>query len=352
MKTVTPLSPPGQPKEADASPGYDFDGESMYNPSKDKQIEEFRGSHYFLSNASPYPVDYEKVRYPTIDHAFVAASTLNETDRQNIAEMESPTQARRAARDVQVRSDWEDVKHGIMLELIRTKFTSEKEKDRLLATGNATLINRNTRGDTTWGVDLKTGVGENELGTLLMRVRDELRGGVEQEQPSTSHVEKDVASPDTAQQDVAPEQETLVIEFDAKRKPETRNIAHMRHHVHENGDISYSFSDLHSRVFGRTAFTDRGSRVTIESEEPRAVRAAMHYAKESWGSQPVILRISSVPEDLMLREAVSAGLNVQNPELQPQIERLREEQAKTRSGRNNARTPSSQLGRENAVERA
>lgn len=57
----------------------------------------------------------------------------------------------------------------------------------------------------------------------------------------------------------------------------------------------------------------------------------------------------------MLREAVNAGLNVQNPELQTKIEHLREEQTKTRSLRNNARTKSHQLrreNRENAVERA
>ena len=36
--------------------------------------------------------------------------------------------------------------------------------------------NGNTWGDTCWGVDLRTGQGENHLGRILMKVREELAG--------------------------------------------------------------------------------------------------------------------------------------------------------------------------------
>ena len=45
----------------------------------------------------------------------------------------------------------------------------------LIETGNAELLEGNTWGDTHFGVCSKTGVGENVLGKILMRVREELK---------------------------------------------------------------------------------------------------------------------------------------------------------------------------------
>ena len=45
----------------------------------------------------------------------------------------------------------------------------------LLDTGEEILEEGNTWHDTYWGVDLKTGEGKNMLGSILMRVRNELR---------------------------------------------------------------------------------------------------------------------------------------------------------------------------------
>ena len=41
-------------------------------------------------------------------------------------------------------------------------------------TGNSTLIEGNWWNDRFWGVDSKTGIGENHLGKLLMELRAEL----------------------------------------------------------------------------------------------------------------------------------------------------------------------------------
>ncbi len=40
---------------------------------------------------------------------------------------------------------------------------------------NSLLQEGNRWGDTFWGVDLRTGKGENKLGKILMRVRKELK---------------------------------------------------------------------------------------------------------------------------------------------------------------------------------
>ena len=63
-----------------------------------------------------------------------------------------------------------------MYEIVLAKFTQNPDlKKKLLATGDEHLEEGNTWGDTIWGtVD---GVGENRLGKILMRVRDELKNG-------------------------------------------------------------------------------------------------------------------------------------------------------------------------------
>lgn len=61
-----------------------------------------------------------------------------------------------------------------MEEIVRAKFSeNETLKNMLLATGDAELKEGNTWNDTFWGIDQKTGSGENHLGKILMKIRDE-----------------------------------------------------------------------------------------------------------------------------------------------------------------------------------
>ena len=87
-----------------------------------------------------------------------------------------PAMSKKAGRRVQLRADWEDVKLSIMEDIVRAKFTQNEDlKQLLLATGDLVLEEGNTWHDTFWGVDVKTQEGENHLGRILMRVRQELR---------------------------------------------------------------------------------------------------------------------------------------------------------------------------------
>ena len=87
-----------------------------------------------------------------------------------------PSASKKLGRRVKLRPDWEEVKVGLMEEIVRAKFTQNEElKALLLATGEAYLEEGNTWHDTCWGVDAKTGEGQNHLGKILMKVRDELK---------------------------------------------------------------------------------------------------------------------------------------------------------------------------------
>ena len=85
----------------------------------------------------------------------------------------NPGQAKRIGRRIELRPGWDDVRDEIMLDLIRIKFYLPSLATKLLATGDAELVEGNYWGDTYWGVS--RGRGENRLGQILMQVRDEIR---------------------------------------------------------------------------------------------------------------------------------------------------------------------------------
>jgi ribA/ribD-fused uncharacterized protein len=137
-----------------------------------KAIDSFSGPYRFLSNFYPSPVKLGGVVYSTIEHAFQAAKTLDNTARLAIRDAATPGIAKRMGRTVALRLDWEKIKVEVMEGLVRQKFRRNPFRRWLLNTGEAELIEGNHWGDRFWGVCL--GTGRNELGKVLMRVRSEL----------------------------------------------------------------------------------------------------------------------------------------------------------------------------------
>lgn len=88
--------------------------------------------------------------------------------------MLNPSQAKKKGRSVSLRPDWEEIKINVMYEICKAKFTqNENLKRSLLNTGNTELIEGNNWGDKIWGQ--VNGVGENNLGKILMKIREELK---------------------------------------------------------------------------------------------------------------------------------------------------------------------------------
>ena len=136
-------------------------------------IVQFNGEYVFLSNFYPSPIVVDGIKYPTVEHAFQAAKSLIRQERHAIAQARSSGQAKRMGRKLNIRPDWGEVKVDIMLKLVRLKFAQPDLKAQLLATGDAELIEGNTWNDTFWGVC--QGEGQNQLGKILMKVREECR---------------------------------------------------------------------------------------------------------------------------------------------------------------------------------
>lgn len=135
---------------------------------------EFRNEFFFLSNFYPADVVFEGIKYPSSEHAFAAAKTLDKYKRIEIARALTPDQAKSMGRRVRLRKDWEEVKLSIMETIVRNKFEQNATICvKLLNTRDLELVENNYWNDTFWGVC--KGVGENNLGKILMKVRSEFR---------------------------------------------------------------------------------------------------------------------------------------------------------------------------------
>jgi ribA/ribD-fused uncharacterized protein len=135
-------------------------------------ITSFKNGYAFLSNFYPVRIEMDGEEYPSVEHAYVAAKTLDLNIRTTIRGFEKPGQAKLFGKKIELRADWEDVKLSIMHNLLVQKFFHQHLRTWLIATGDAELIEGNWWGDTFWGVC--NGVGQNHLGKMLMRIREGL----------------------------------------------------------------------------------------------------------------------------------------------------------------------------------
>ena len=134
-------------------------------------ISEFQGEHRWLSNFSPVVIIYMGMEFPSVENAFQASKCKHNVDVAGFQGI-GPGAAKRLGRQVVTRDYWEDVKDSVMLDLTILKYENIQYRERLLATGDAELVEGNWWGDTYWGVC--KGVGQNKLGKIIMRVREGL----------------------------------------------------------------------------------------------------------------------------------------------------------------------------------
>jgi len=144
------------------------------------EITSFSKQFNWLSNFYPVKVVYDDVEYPTVEHAYVAAKTVDLDHRYIIRECGSPAIAKKLGKHLDLRFGWNDMKLIVMTKLLVQKFnpvgTPEQQNlsKKLIATGNAILIEGNIWGDCFWGVC--NGRGDNWLGKILMQIRDNING--------------------------------------------------------------------------------------------------------------------------------------------------------------------------------
>lgn len=160
-------------------------------PLTDEQIDSLRGldtagrvrfyehDFYVLSNFSAFTLQWKGRRFDTSEAAYHWEKFADRDDEVQDMILEAPSaheafkiaESQRAMR----RADWDAVKVGIMLDILRAKADQhEYVRCKLLATGDRELVEDSWRDDFWgWGPNRD---GKNMLGRLWMQVRSELRG--------------------------------------------------------------------------------------------------------------------------------------------------------------------------------
>lgn len=145
-------------------------------------INRFDKEYSFLSNFYSSPIQDGYFNYPTVEHYYQTAKTLDLAVRGEITAADTPGQAKELGRKVLLREDWEDVKDTVMLEALRLKFSDLILREKLLATGDEELVEGNWWHDNYWGIcyceQCVNKAAKNRLGELLMQLREEIKSSM------------------------------------------------------------------------------------------------------------------------------------------------------------------------------
>lgn len=126
----------------------------------------------------------EKIYFNTIECAFQATKIIHLKEKISVEDYKNyfkhfsvlnNVEAKKAGNRLNLNlAEYEVTKFDYMAELLSRKFSDKNPelKERLINTRDYKLVEYNT-GSKIWGVD-KNYIGENKLGILLMKLRDNL----------------------------------------------------------------------------------------------------------------------------------------------------------------------------------
>lgn len=136
-------------------------------------INSFTKENYFLSNMFPCKITYEGITYQSSEALFQALKLENVKEREQFSKLNG-YEAKQLGRKIKLRNNWNDYRIEAMKIALYNKFTQNIElAKRLVGTNDLLLEEGNSHGDVFWGT--VKGVGENNLGKLLMLLRETLK---------------------------------------------------------------------------------------------------------------------------------------------------------------------------------
>jgi ribA/ribD-fused uncharacterized protein len=137
-------------------------------------ITSFTGENAFLSNFYPSKIEVFGSGFETVEHFFQSFKMTNASDAYFVARQPTPGKAKRTAKSLPKRADWELIKQCVMYTGCMMKFSKPEFRLLLLKTEDQLFVEGNTWGDRYWG-QCPVGNGQNNLGFILMHIRDFLR---------------------------------------------------------------------------------------------------------------------------------------------------------------------------------
>ncbi len=165
-------------------------------------INSFTGRYRFLSNFYPVEIEHQGIKYPSVEHYYVAmkVTEMQLIDgvyytaadfRELISRIPNPADVKKVGQRIKVRKDWDEKKLDFMTWAVKEKFKDETLAEMLLSTGEQDLIEGNWWHDKFWGIctcPKCNNTGDNNLGNILMRIRDEIK--LQNQKPSIEDIIK------------------------------------------------------------------------------------------------------------------------------------------------------------------
>jgi ribA/ribD-fused uncharacterized protein len=130
-----------------------------------------------FSNFSKHSFVLKNKQWKTVSHYFQSMKFENTPLEEKIRLTNTPEEAEKIGknRELSIRKGWKDVKVSIMREAVLEKFKSNENIKTLLISTRDEVIRYNNNSDDYWGRG-QIGNGQNELGKILMEVREMLKG--------------------------------------------------------------------------------------------------------------------------------------------------------------------------------
>ena len=143
-------------------------------------IAEYQLNVFPLDNFAPFGLTMDNEYFQTSEHAFQYLKFVdtNKEVAESIKKSFSPNDARIIAHENKASrlANWSDIKYEKMEEVLKLKVEQNPiVKECLLNTKDYLIAECCIDEDTDWGVD-NNNQGENNLGKIWMKIRDELRG--------------------------------------------------------------------------------------------------------------------------------------------------------------------------------
>lgn len=150
------------------------------NVVNEREIRFFTPRFYAFDSFSAYTVQIWDKEFPTAEHAY-QWKKYNETHPElakQILEAKNPNAVKKIsdANKDKVSPDWTEKKVAIMEDIVRAKVQQHEKVRKLLEESETRTIIENSPDDDFWGIGPNAD-GQNMLGKIWMRLREELRSG-------------------------------------------------------------------------------------------------------------------------------------------------------------------------------
>jgi ribA/ribD-fused uncharacterized protein len=137
-------------------------------------IKEFQGEYRWLSNFVKCEINFDNFKFQSVEHAYQSTKS-DDIEWKSFCSNSKTTsgEVKKASHKITIVKNWKEIRYEIMKQLLNQKFSQEPFKTLLKNTGTEYIQEGNYWNDVYWGFCLKKNIGENNLGKLIMSIRDE-----------------------------------------------------------------------------------------------------------------------------------------------------------------------------------